>query len=96
MSKKCDFTSRKLISRENKKICKISIFFKILAEYFSFLSKNTFSTCKTRFFNKIHESAHFRAETEKKAKNDHFGPEISGDCEMKKKKLNFYLNIDDS
>ena len=85
MIKKHDFTSRKPIFRENKKICKISNFFKFLEKYFSFSSKNPFSTCKTRFFNKIHESAQFRAETEKKAKNDHFGPDLTGVCEMSKK-----------
>ena len=89
MIKKHDFTSRKPVFRENKKICKISNFFKFLEEYFSFSSKNPFSTCKTRFFNKIHESAQFRAETEKKAKNDHFGPVITAVCELQIKKPEF-------
>ena len=86
MNKKCDFTSRKPIFRENKKICKISNFFKFLEEYFSFSSKNPISTCKTRFFNKIHECAQFRAETEKKAKNDHFRPAAYPEGELQKEK----------
>ena len=84
MIKKHDFTSRKPIFRENKKKRKISSFFKFLEIYFSFSSKKPFSTCKTEFFNKIHEIAQFRAESEKKAKNDHFGPETRGECELQK------------
>ena len=91
MIKKHDFTSRKPIFRENKKICKISKFFKFLEEYFSFSSKNPFSTCKTRFFNKIHECAQFRAETEKKAKNDHFRPAAYPEGELQKKKKTQFL-----
>ena len=91
MIKKHDFTSRKPIFRENKKICKISIFFKFLEEYFSFSSKNPFSTCKTRFFNKIHESAQLWAEIKKRVKNGHFGPAAHGDCELPKKKNRIFI-----
>ena len=94
MIKKHNFTSRKPIFRENKKICKVLIFFNFFEEYFSFSSQNLFSTCKTRFFyNKIYESAQFRAEIEKKEKNNHFGPVITAECEnSKEKKKNISLN----
>ena len=89
MIKKHEFTSRKPIFRENMKIGKLSYFFKILEEYFSFSSKNPFSTCKTRFSNKIHESAQFRAETEKKAKKGHFGSREQAIGKLPKKNLEF-------